>query len=56
MENMGIFSILFFTHLLFTDKERFFYNQELLEWVVTSFILVILMFDSVVITYIEIRC
>ena len=39
-----------------TDKERFFNNQELLEWVVTSFILVTLMFDSVVITYIEIRC
>ena len=44
-------------HISFvTDKERFFNNQELLEWVVTSFILVILMFDSVVITYVEIRC
>ena len=44
-------------HISFvTDKERFFNNQELLEWVVTSFILVTLMFDLVVITYIEIRC
>ena len=39
-----------------TDQENLFNNQQLLSWLVISFILITLIFDSVVIMYREIRC
>ena len=49
-----IFSILFFTYLLRTDKENLFDNQELPKLVIVSFILMALVFDSRVIMWGEI--
>ena len=54
---MHILLELFFIHFPYsTDKENLFNYQEILEWVVISFILIALMFESVLIMYREIRC
>ena len=39
-----------------TDRENLINNQELLEWVVTSCILITFILESAVIMYREIRC
>ena len=54
---MHILLELFSIHFPYsTDKENLFNNQEIFEWVVISFILIALMFESVLIMYREIRC
>ena len=55
LTSVGIFSILFFIHFLRRWLENLFTNQRLFPLVIISFILMTLMWDSVVILWGEIR-